>query len=263
MVEIVEEPDDGSQPGASSSRPQPANMPTIVQYVSSHTIDSVMFAARLLTVFFAINYMLPIFAIFDPFAAYYKLFAASAATFALRLHTRTQGRISFTREFLSTLVMEDAFHYLIYSVQFLMAPPVSMAILPVTLYAALHSSSYLVKLLKETGHHSPLVDHLERFQLAQTQNVLGIIACAEIFLVPLLVSLILSGRGSLMLPFVYYRFLTLRYSSRRNPHSRQAFAQMRMSLEQIAYANSCPQFARGLIQKAISFISSLAPPTVA
>lgn len=29
-----------------------------------------------------------------------------------------------------------------------------------------------------------------------------------------------SGQGSLLLPFIYYRFLTLRYTSRRNPYCR-------------------------------------------
>uniref|UniRef100_A0A8R1DJS9 Transmembrane protein 33 homolog n=1 Tax=Caenorhabditis japonica TaxID=281687 RepID=A0A8R1DJS9_CAEJA len=269
MVEIVEEPDDNtSQSGAgasgqnTSSNATPQTYSSISQYVSAHTMECVMFAARVLTVFFALNYMIPFIGFIPPHSAYYKLFTASAATFALRLHTRIQGRLALNAQFLQTLVVEDAFHYLIYSVVFLMAAPVSMAALPVTIYAALHSSTFFVKIMRSTGHNLPLLQKIEQFNTAQTQNALGIIACSEIFLVPLLVSLIFSGKGTLLLPFAYYRFLSLRYASRRNPSTRQAFYQMRVSLENVAQSTSCPGPVRGFIHRAIGFISSRAPPVL-
>ncbi|CAI5446082.1 unnamed protein product [Caenorhabditis angaria] len=267
MVEIVEEPEDSSQGASSSSQShqhenQRATYTSVSQYVSANTMDCVLFGARFLTVFFCLNYMFPFLGIVHWYSAYYKVFAASAATFALRLHTRVQGRISVSREFLMQLTLEDAFHYLIYSVVFLMASPVTMATLPVTLYALLQASSFLVKALRETGRNYPFVSKLEQINQQQTQNSLGIIACSEIFLVPLLVSLVFSGQGSMMLPFVYYRFLTLRYASRRNPSTRQAFFQMRISLENVAQSSMCPQVVRMLIHKSIAFLSSRAPPVM-
>ncbi|CAD6188078.1 unnamed protein product [Caenorhabditis auriculariae] len=256
MVEIVEETSDAENSGPSTSRARngsgarqnQAQFVTISQFVSTHTLVCGMFAARVLTVFFSFSYFLPFLSIVSPASAYHKAFAAAAATFALRLHQRLNG-FSFSREFLMSLVVEDSFHYLIYSVVFLMASPMSMALLPVSLYASLQAASFLVKVMKETGNgHSGIVLRLEQFVQTQTQNCLGIIACAEIFLVPLLVSMILTGKASLLLPFVYYRFLTLRYASRRNPSTRQAFSQMRASLDQVAGAPACPQPVRLLIQ---------------
>ncbi|KAF1762702.1 hypothetical protein GCK72_010964 [Caenorhabditis remanei] len=269
MVEIVEETDDhqssSSGAGTSSTSNEQPRQPTytsISQYVSANTMDCVLFASRVLTVFFAFNYMIPFLGLVHPQSAYYKIFAASAATFALRLHTRIQGQFALNAQFVQRLVIEDAFHYLVYSVVFLMAAPVSMAALPVTIYAALHACTFLTKMLRETGHNLSLVPKLEQFTAHQTPNALGIIACSEIFLVPLLVSLIFSGKGSLLLPFAYYRFLSLRYASRRNPSTRQAFSQMRGSLQNVAQSASCPSIVSSFIYRAIDFISARAPPVM-
>ncbi|TMW44223.1 hypothetical protein DOY81_010695, partial [Sarcophaga bullata] len=37
-----------------------------------------------------------------------------------------------------------------------------------------------------------------------------------------------------MIPIVYYHFLVMRYSSRRNPYTRNAFAELRMTAEMLA-----------------------------
>ncbi|CAI2349512.1 unnamed protein product [Caenorhabditis sp. 36 PRJEB53466] len=252
MVEIVEEPDEQTSGAGSSTPPPPpprAQYTSISQYVSANTLDCVLFVSRVLTVFFALNYMLPFIGLVPAHSAYYKIFAASAATFALRLHMRIRGQIALNAEFMQRLVIEDAFHYLIYSIVFLMATPVSMAALPITIYAALHAATFFTKAMRETGHNVGIVPKIEQFTSQQTQNALGIIACSEIFLVPLLVSLIFSGKGSLLLPFVYYRFLSLRYASRRNPSTRQAFAQMRGSLQNVATSASCPSPIRSFIHR--------------
>ncbi|CAP33932.1 Protein CBG15760 [Caenorhabditis briggsae] len=266
MVEIVEEPDDhqstSSGAGTSSSSARQPAYSSISQYVSANTMECVLFASRVLTVFFAINYMIPFLGLVPPHSAYYKIFAASAATFALRLHTRIQGQFAMNAQFVQRLVIEDAFHYLVYSVVFLMSAPISMAALPVTIYAALHACTFVTKILRETGHNLSLVPKLEQFTAHQTQNALGIIACSEIFLIPLLVSLIFSGQGSLFLPFAYYRFLSLRYASRRNPSTRQAFSQMRGSLQNVAGSPSCPGVISAFIYRAIDFISARAPPVM-
>uniref|UniRef100_A0A1I7UPG3 Transmembrane protein 33 n=2 Tax=Caenorhabditis tropicalis TaxID=1561998 RepID=A0A1I7UPG3_9PELO len=269
MVEIVEETDDhqssssgaGTSGSSSNSTPRPAYS-SISHYVSANTMECVLFATRVLTVFFAINYMIPYISFVSPHSAYYKIFAASAATFSLRLHTRIQGQIAPNAAFIQRLVTEDSFHYLVYSVVFLMAAPVSMAALPVTIYAALHACTFLTKILRETGHNLAFVPKLEAFTVHQTPNALGIIACSEIFLIPLLVSLIFSGKGSMLLPFAYYRFLSLRYASRRNPSTRQAFAQMRGSLQNVAQSPSCPAIISSFIYRAIDFISARAPPVM-
>ena len=58
------------------------------------------------------------------------------------------------------------------------------------------------------------------------------------------------------------KFLIYRYSSRRNPYTRAVFYELRVSLEQAAAGPNFPQFARGLLYKAITMVSSMAPQTV-
>ena len=86
------------------------------------------------------------------------------------------------------------------------------------------------------------------------------VAFSEIFLMPLTVILVFTGRVSLVTPFMYYRFLGLRYTSRRNPYTRSIFYELRVSLEQTSANPSVPQFARNIIHKGIGVVSNLAPP---
>ena len=60
-----------------------------------------------------------------------------------------------------------------------------------------------------------------------------------------------------MTVFVYYRFLTLRYASRRNPYSRNSFYELRMTTEH--YAQRSPESIRNFLYKAIEFVNRLAP----
>lgn len=68
------------------------------------------------------------------------------------------------------------------------------------------------------------------------------------------------GRAGLMTPFVYYHFLVLRYSSRRNPYTRNMFYEMRLATESAAHHPQVPAIAKKLIFTSISVISRLAPP---
>merc|ERR1712088_572895 len=76
---------------------------------------------------------------------------ASAATSALRLHQRLP-RVQLTREFAAQLILEDSAHYLFFAVIFIYASgPITMALLPVLLFAVLHSASYSLTLLDALG----------------------------------------------------------------------------------------------------------------
>ncbi|EHA97952.1 Transmembrane protein 33 [Heterocephalus glaber] len=81
--------------------------------------------------------------------------------------------------------------------------------------------------------------------------------CSALFVLPLL-----GGQGSLLQPFIYYRFLTLRYSSRRNPYCRNLFNELRIVVEHIIMKPACPLFVRRLCLQSIAFISRLAPTVV-
>ena len=61
------------------------------------------------------------------------------------------------------------------------------------------------------------------------------------------------------LQLIIAALLFLRYSSRRNPYTRAVFYELRVSLEQAAAAPNFPNFARGLLHKAINIVSNMAP----
>lgn len=62
-----------------------------------------------------------------------------------------------------------------------------------------------------------------------------------------------------MTPFIYYHFLTLRYSSRRNPHTRNMFHELRLAVEAVASNPKAPPIIGTILRKAIGLVSRLAP----
>ena len=62
-----------------------------------------------------------------------------------------------------------------------------------------------------------------------------------------------------MTPFIYYHFLTLRYSSRRNPHTRNMFHELKLAVEAIANNPKAPPIIGNILHTAIRLVSRLAP----
>ena len=124
-----------------------------------------------------------------------------------------------------------------------------MALLPVLLFAVLHSASYSLTLLDALGQPNDwwgakfLISIVE----LQSRNILRMISFSEIFLMPMTVVYLFSGRTWLVVPLVYYRFLGLRYTSRRNPYTRAVFYELRLGLEETASHPNMPVFVQNLI----------------
>lgn len=107
---------------------------------------------------------------------------------------------------------EDAAHYLIFCVLFLYAAPITLVLVPVFLFALLHFASYTLTLLDTLGQNSwwgarMLISLVE----LQSRNILRLAAFQEVFLLPFTVMMIFAGKTNLVTPFLYYRFLSLRY----------------------------------------------------
>lgn len=143
---------------------------------------------------------------------------------------------------------------------FLYAAPITLVLVPVFLFALLHFASYSLTLLDTLGQNSwwgaRMLISLVEFQ---SRNILRLAAFQEVFLLPFTVMMIFAGKTNLVTPFLYYRFLSLRYTSRRNPYCRTICHELRMSLEALAYNPRCPTWAKNIIYKAISVASSLGP----
>ncbi|VDN04938.1 unnamed protein product [Thelazia callipaeda] len=230
-------------------------------FLKTHQADAVLFLTRIVTVLCTLYYILPFGTRSAQFSAYSKSFAAAAATNALRLHQRVGG-LRFTREFLSMVLMEDSCHYLIYSVMFITATPVTMALVPIFLYGLLHAASFAVQICHATGNATEMSNKVQELVRQHTQNLLGVIACSEVFLMPMLVAMVFLGKASFILPFIYYRFLTLRYVSRRNHSMKLVFYQLRISLEQLVASPHCPHLVRKTVHSVISLFCRLFSTTV-
>ncbi|CAN8006224.1 unnamed protein product [Ixodes hexagonus] len=242
-----------------STTPTPRGLSEVINHISIHKIESLLWFTRMCTVVFTLLYIIPILGA-NPYTCYQRALISNAATSALRLHQR-MPTIQLSRMFLSQLLIEDSCHYLFFSLIFLFAQPMTLVLLPVFLFALLHSASFSLTLLDKFGGRSGflgtwLVLLLEH----QNNNILRLVAFTEIFLMPLTIFSLLSGRSSLVTPFVYYRFLSLRYASRRNPYSRTVFHELRLVTEHYASRPGCPAFLSRLLYKTIGLLCQISPP---
>jgi hypothetical protein len=228
----------------------------LMSHLLFNKVETGLWLTRLLTVFFGILFILPIFG-GDPHSIYQRIFLGAAATSALRLHQRAARPVRLSREFFGSLVLEDSCHYLFYSLIFYHTMAVTLAVIPVVLFALLHSCTFTQSVVDKVGPQA-LGNFILKIKSHQ-QQILRFVACSEIFLMPTTVFLAFTGKGGLILPFFYYRFLTLRYASRRNPYCRTVFYELRISLENVCRSPSCPGFLRSLTNKGIAMISRFAP----
>lgn len=236
---------------------QPRGIAAVKIHMMENKIETALWVSRVLSIVFAIGYLLPIFG--SSQSAFYKVLISNAATSALRLHQRLP-QIQFTREFLALLLLEDSCHYLFFSLIFLYVQPFIVVLFPVVLFAVLHSASYSLKMLDLLGQNSwwgaRLLISLVEFQ---QRNILRLIAFSEIFLMPIAIVSTFTGRAGLMTPFIYYHFLTLRYTSRRNPHTRNMFHELRLATENIANNPKAPPIIGKILHGAIRLVGRLAP----
>uniref|UniRef100_A0A1B6DU58 Uncharacterized protein n=1 Tax=Clastoptera arizonana TaxID=38151 RepID=A0A1B6DU58_9HEMI len=240
---------------------QPQGIDALVQHAKEHMFDVALWVTRLFAIIFTFMYFIPIFV--NPYSAYYKVLIANAATSALRLHQRLP-RVSFTKEFLISMLQEDSCHYLLYSLIFIYVSPVTFVLLPVFLFSLIHFSSYSLTLLDLLGHNSwwgarLLISLVE----LQSRNILRLIAFCEIFLMPFTVVMIFIGRAGLLTPFIYYHFLLQRYNSQRNPYTRLMFHELRLTLEALASKPSMPALVSRAIHSVIAFTNRMGPPAQA
>uniref|UniRef100_A0A7E4W7D8 Transmembrane protein 33 n=1 Tax=Panagrellus redivivus TaxID=6233 RepID=A0A7E4W7D8_PANRE len=273
MVEIREETgsgEDTTRPHASndgSARTQPSQSGTtgtlpVLDFLKLNAIDTFTFVLRLLTIVFAVLYNLPSSDHQYVKSVYFKAFAAAAVTNAIRLYQRmaSQPYPIVSQQFLQAAVLEDSAHYLLYSVTFPMSTPVAMALIPIVCYAFYNSVPFLARLNSECGLNNGAIQKLVTVRQEQSENVLSLISCAEIFNFPIFFAMIFTGRGNIFFPVLYFRFLTFRYASRRNPYTRYVFASMKQSLLQVTNSPRCPAIGKTIILKSIELVERFAPP---
>lgn len=228
------------------------------EHAIAHKVDVALWATRGIALLFTLIYFIPI--VGNPVNSYYKVLMANAAVSALRLHQRIPP-FTLSKEFFALLMLEDSFHYLWFSMIFLYVQPITLALLPVFLFCLIHFCSYSLTILDTLGQNywwaARLGISLVEFQ---SNSILRLIAFAEIFLMPFVIIMIFMGRAGLFTPFMYYNFLKMRYSSRRNPHTRNMFFELRAGAERLAANPRCPGPVGSAITGGIQFVCRLAPP---
>ncbi|TNN08323.1 Transmembrane protein isoform 5 [Schistosoma japonicum] len=249
-----------------------------MSHLKSNYVNTAMYFARLGTLFCCIMFFFaPLFSHLHPSDLevwYRRALLASAATSALRLHQRIKSlNTGFSREVLEVLITEDSSHYLLFSIMFAILPPVTVSLVPIFLFALLHVASFTNGLLNNNGatrdgsdvltptsNSSFLHQTLQKLVnsvKAHDQNILRIIALNEIMLMVVCIFMALSGPRIFVLPFIYYPFLKMRYNSKRNPYTRNAFMEVRIALQNVAYHSKCPAFISRVIYGLINIVSRL------
>jgi len=241
------------------------NSQDLIKYITDDKISAVLWLTRLLTIVFSFLFIVPLFG-YDPNTLFQKAMMSSAATSALKLHQRISNvPFQFSRDYFARLIVEDSFHYLLYSFIFLSISPVTIVLMPVTAFALLHLSAYSKNILNlafgaEGG--APL-RKLFNIVLSRDKEIMRFVAMNEIIIMPTLIIMIFMGRAGIFLPFVYYRFICMRYQSRRNPYNRIMFYELRTLVDYYSSQPTCPGFVRNLSQSLINFVQRFAPPQTA
>ncbi|KAI7694075.1 Transmembrane protein 33 [Sarcoptes scabiei] len=228
----------------------------VIRHMTTKPITTLLLIIRAATLLFTFLYLVPITS-FSSSNLYQKALLSNAAISALRLHERLPP-FRFSRDYLAMLLMEDSAHYLFFSIIFLMNQPISLVLLPISLFAFLHSCSAFLNIINNVESNTFMKRTLESV-LQNQRQILLTIALTEITLMPTILFAILAGLASILTPFLYYRFVSLRYASRRNPYSQQAFHWLRISIENFASSQNCPVFLRGYIYKLIDLVCRFSP----
>lgn len=264
LVEDITEdsPPRSGNPNQNQERPSANQSQTsIMEYVMRDKITGLLFLTRLFTVICTFLFIIPISG-YDINALFQKSLMSSAATSALKLHQRMAGvPFQFNRVYFANLMIEDSFHYLLYALIFMSNAPITIVLMPITGFALLHCCSYIKTLINLNGNETSYgpVRRLVNTVCMKDKDIMRFVAINEIIIMPTIVVMIIAGKSTIFMPFVYFRFLSMRYQSRRNPYNKMMFYELRLAVEQLTYNQNCPQFVRSACQRAIGVISRMSP----
>lgn len=187
---------------------------------------------------------------------------ANAVVCALRVHQRIPS-MQLSRAQLAQCLQEDSAHYLIYSFIFLMsAKSMTLALVPVFGYALLHACHFSQKIISECGQQVPFVNRLRSLTNTVAKNqssMFQFISMTEIIILPTIVLMVFKGQCNLVGVIMYYKFITFRYMSRRNPYTRMTFHEGRRAAYMAANNPSCPGIVKSALDRGVALCCRLAP----
>lgn len=262
LVEDVTDSAGRTSSGANtSSTPHQSTQSEVMKYIMQDKISALLYFTRILTIFFTFFFIIPVLG-YDLNALYQKALLASAATSALKLHQRMSGTpFQLSRVYFANLIIEDSCHYLLYALIFMNNAPVTITLMPVAGFALLHIASYSKTLLTLSGIQISFLKKAADIVCAKDKDLMRFVAINEIIMCPTILIMIFAGKCGIFVPFIYYRFICMRYQSRRNPYNRIMFYELRVMIEHYTTQPSCPRFIGQCSQHLINLVSRMAPPT--
>jgi len=261
VEDVTDSANSRTQESTAPSQSQKATLSTMANYILQDRVTGLLFLTRLFTLICTILFMVP-FSGFDAATLYHKALLSSAATSALKLHQRMAGvPFQLNRIYLATLMIEDSFHYLLFALIFMNNSPITIVLMPVTGFALLHVANYMKTLINLNGDQTSygLLRKWINVLCSKDKDIMRFVALNEIIVFPTIIVMIIAGKSTFFMPFVYYRFLSMRYSSRRNPYNKMIFYESRKALEDYTSNPSCPQMVKNITQRLIGLISKMAP----
>lgn len=265
MVLVEDVTDDNSSSRTNQEQTRSNQQQTsILNYVMQDKISALLFLTRLFTIVCTFFFIIPISG-YNLNALYLKSLMSCAATSALKLHQRMTGiPFQLNRVYFANLMLEDSFHYLLYALIFMNNVPITIVLMPPTGFALLHVANYLKTLINLNGDQTSfsLIRKMVTLVCSKDKDIMRFVAINEIIILPTIVIMILAGKSTVFMPFVYYRFLSMRYQSRRNPYNKLMFYELRLTVEHYTNSPSCPQIVRNISQRLIGFILRLSPVQV-
>jgi len=241
----------------------PTRPTTIKDFLFGNKYDACLWFIRLYIIFCTVCFIIPVLGMEFGQSCFKRVLLGCAAISALRLQQR-MPRIQLSMEFAKQLALEDSFHYLAYSILFLTSNAATMVLMPIVIFAVMHAATYTRKLIEISGNNNGilmklkvLIGKIEKPEMQQ--QMLTFIATNEIMIFPVSILMVLSGNSTILVPFFYYRFLQLRYSSRRNPYSRTVFSQFRMGIDRLSYHAKCPAIGQKILQGFVALVLRFSP----
>lgn len=232
--------------------PRPSSFVSLSNLFKANKLDAAAWCIRMYIVILSVFYILLGGALPSVDTNYKKALIANAFVACIRLHQRMNGQFALSKAHMEMVFREDSAHYLIFSIIFLMQPiKITMALMPIAIMAMVHAVKYGFRVLEAIGTDKGR--SLLNFVAVKQQILFRLVALTEIFLMPALVVMVCLGRAQIFSPFLYYRYVKLRYSSQRNAYCRQVFYELRMTAHQYKSSPSMP----GFLKKAIDGVENV------
>lgn len=234
--------DVGGASGASDDRAAPDSQVNgspiniIVNHIKQNKLEFLLSITRSLTIICTIFYVI---GFPDPAKRFKQALLMTGATSSLRLHQRMPPPPlrQMGWQYFMNLFKEDAFHYLLFPYLFVFGQPIALVLLPCSLYAVFNLARYAIQILEKLRNQEQLRLTISTIMTTYQRSLLQLIALSEVSLMAVVVIGVFTRICSIMIPFLYYIFLMLRYNSTRNAHLKLLITQIRDKVNQLLNRN--------------------------